>query len=323
MTGKRAAAIFRKALLLILLMGSPLAAWAVDTDGDGIDDSMDAFPTYPEATTDTDGDGSPNSIVDANIPVFEDFEAPLVGWTLSTNMGRSTWKKFRGAYSGGNTSLQSSGTLSKSASVRTIVYNTSALPPNFPVRPFKVDGIQQTPACVQVTPLASQSSTYAGSWYQCKVVVGTGVHILEWTAGHEWPQFGSAVTYAVDDIRLSTLVEDTDDDNDGVPDISDAFPLDPSEQLDTDFDGTGNNADLDDDNDGVLDTDDALPLNPSEWLDTDIDGIGNNADDDDDNDGVPDYIDAEPLNAGNASELILPIDGGYKGSAVRDGVTVE
>lgn len=50
---------------------------------------------------------------------------------------------------------------------------------------------------------------------------------------------------------------------------------------------------------------------------------GNNADLDDDNDGVPDYIDAEPVNADNASELILPADGGYKGSAVRDGVTVE
>ncbi|MFT7685382.1 MAG: cyclophilin family peptidyl-prolyl cis-trans isomerase [Candidatus Azotimanducaceae bacterium] len=53
---------------------------------------------------------------------------------------------------------------------------------------------------------------------------------------------------------------DTDDDNDNVPDVDDAFPLDASETLDTDDDGTGNNADTDDDNDGILDISDAFPL---------------------------------------------------------------
>jgi spore coat protein A len=47
---------------------------------------------------------------------------------------------------------------------------------------------------------------------------------------------------------------DSDDDNDNVPDVQDAFPLDPTEWLDTDGDGTGNNADTDDDNDGLLDS---------------------------------------------------------------------
>ncbi|XOV89502.1 MAG: M12 family metallo-peptidase [Pseudomonadota bacterium] len=56
---------------------------------------------------------------------------------------------------------------------------------------------------------------------------------------------------------------DTDDDNDGVPDVDDAFPLDNSESVDTDGDGTGNNADTDDDGDGVLDVDDAFPLDPT------------------------------------------------------------
>ena len=44
-----------------------------------------------------------------------------------------------------------------------------------------------------------------------------------------------------------------DSDNDGVPDITDAFPFDPNESVDTDGDGTGNNADTDDDNDGQSD----------------------------------------------------------------------
>ena len=88
---------------------------------------------------------------------------------------------------------------------------------------------------------------------------------------------------------------DTDDDNDGVLDAADAFPLNRDESVDTDKDGLGNNADTDDDNDGVLDAADAFPLNPDESVDTDKDGLGNNVDTDDDNDGVLDAEDAFPL----------------------------
>ncbi|PKI17102.1 hypothetical protein CXF71_07675 [Colwellia sp. 12G3] len=73
-------------------------------------------------------------------------------------------------------------------------------------------------------------------------------------------------------------VTDTDDDNDNVLDVDDAFPLNASESIDTDLDGLGNNTDTDDDNDGVLDIDDAFPLDPNEWLDSDLDGIGDNVD---------------------------------------------
>ena len=90
---------------------------------------------------------------------------------------------------------------------------------------------------------------------------------------------------------------DADDDNDGVIDPLDAFPLDANESLDTDNDGIGNNADLDDDNDSVIDPLDAFPLDANESLDTDNDGIGNNIDADDDNDTVLDPIDAFPLDA--------------------------
>lgn len=88
---------------------------------------------------------------------------------------------------------------------------------------------------------------------------------------------------------------DIDDDNDGVPDDQDDFPFDENENADNDGDGLGNNADTDDDNDGVIDSQDAFPFDASETLDTDADGIGNNADDDDDNDGGTDDNDAFPL----------------------------
>ena len=69
---------------------------------------------------------------------------------------------------------------------------------------------------------------------------------------------------------------DTDDDNDGVLDVNDAFPLDVNESVDTDGDGTGNNADTDDDGDGVIDTQDFYPLIAlGDLTDTDDDGIPN------------------------------------------------
>jgi len=114
---------------------------------------------------------------------------------------------------------------------------------------------------------------------------------------------------------------DRDDDNDGVPDVRDAFPLEPEEWEDKDGDLIGDNLDADVDADGVgddrnnngipdcdeLDLDgdgvnrarsvpwDAFPLDPKEWRDTDGDGIGDNADKDDDGDG---YSDVEERRAG-------------------------
>ena len=50
-----------------------------------------------------------------------------------------------------------------------------------------------------------------------------------------------------------------DTDGDGVPNDEDAFPNDPSEWIDSDEDGIGDNADTDDDNDGILDVFDFVP----------------------------------------------------------------
>ena len=115
--------------------------------------------------------------------------------------------------------------------------------------------------------------------------------------------------------------EDLDDDNDGVPDTLDAFPLEPNEWADVDGDLIGDNFDADDnadgkgddlnqngipdyqekdwDGDGVPNSGalpwDAFPRNPREWMDTDGDGIGDNSDLDDDGDG---YSDIEEQKAG-------------------------
>ncbi|UCC96344.1 MAG: DUF5060 domain-containing protein [Phycisphaerales bacterium] len=114
---------------------------------------------------------------------------------------------------------------------------------------------------------------------------------------------------------------DDDDDQDGVPDVEDAFPLDPEEWQDKDQDWIGDNLDADDDGDGAgddhnangipdhqeLDFDgdgvdraksipwDAFPFDPKEWQDSDGDGTGDNTDTDDDNDG---FSDAEEIRRG-------------------------
>jgi hypothetical protein len=99
--------------------------------------------------------------------------------------------------------------------------------------------------------------------------------------------------------RICDLL-DPDDDNDMTPDINDAFPFDPGETKDTDSDGIGNNADTDDDGDNWLDSVEAMCLtdalsSTSVPLDTDDDGSCDGIDTDDDNDDVDDVNDVFSL----------------------------
>jgi len=114
------------------------------------------------------------------------------------------------------------------------------------------------------------------------------------------------------DIFPSDPSETVDSDFDGVGDNADAFPNDQGETTDTDGDGVGNNADVypedpnetaDSDNDGVGDNADVFPSDPNETADSDSDGVGDNGDlfpedplesRDSDSDGVGDNGDVFP-----------------------------
>ena len=107
-------------------------------------------------------------------------------------------------------------------------------------------------------------------------------------------------------------ITDTDDDGDGIDDTADAFPLNPTESVDTDEDGVADNADncdglgaaigwtsdatTDMDGDGCRDSDeDAFPMNRAESVDTDGDTVGDNADVDADGNGLIDIHNAMTL----------------------------
>ena len=117
--------------------------------------------------------------------------------------------------------------------------------------------------------------------FQDKGIFGRVVHLQPMKWEKDWPLI--ATDNDGDgrpddcDSECTTLgmAADPDDDNDGVEDGSDTFPLDSTESVDTDGDGVGDNGD-------------AFPSDATESLDTDSDSIGNNTDSDDDNDGLSD-----------------------------------
>lgn len=117
-----------------------------------------------------------------------------------------------------------------------------------------------------------------------------------------------------------------DKDGDGFINGNDAFPLDPTESLDSDGDGIGNNTDPDDDNDGVLDADDFAPLDAGEAFDTDSDGVGDNADffPTDVNESADDDLDGIGNNVDGANNFVItPVDvldtGGQARGVYKDG----
>ena len=110
---------------------------------------------------------------------------------------------------------------------------------------------------------------------------------------------------------------DTDDDGDGWADsVEPNCGTDPMDAFSVPADNDGDNdcdaTDGDDDNDGTIDVDDAFPMDPSEQVDLDGDGFGDNSDQDDDGDGWLDVTEVICANAGGFGDArnanVVPLD---------------
>jgi len=96
-----------------------------------------------------------------------------------------------------------------------------------------------------------------------------------------------------------------DEDDDGVSDADDQCAGTPTGAT-VDIDGCGSSQ-LDTDGDGYTDDIDAFPLDENEYIDTDSDGTGDNADEDDDNDSWNDTTEFD-CGTNSTSAYSTPLD---------------
>ncbi|HQQ62074.1 MAG TPA: FG-GAP-like repeat-containing protein [Pseudomonadales bacterium] len=167
--------------------------------------------------------------------------------------------------------------------------------------------------CIQLRyDAALQSSCTTTS---CSFNVAAGTHTLEWEI---FRTSLNTTAPGLKSISFSGLDQLDTQDFDNIANASDNCPNSHNvDQADYDGDGAGNACDSDDDNDGVLDIYDQFPLDPAQagdidndgvdgfvdncpavsntsQTDSDTDGSGNACDNDDDNDGTADAQDAFP-----------------------------
>ena len=255
-----------------------------DTDGDGVNDNVDAFPNNPNETTDTDGDrvgdnsdafpNNPNESVDSDGDrVGDNSDAFPNNPNESVDTDGDRVGDNSDAFPNDpNESVDSDGDR---------VGDNSDAFPNNPNESVDTDGDR----------VGDNSDAFPNNPNESLDSDGDGV-------GNNADAFPNNAN------------ETADTDGDGVGNNADAFPFDPTETTDSDGDGIGDNSDplpndpnnfVDSDGDGVADASDAFPNDPNETRDTDGDGVGDNADAfpnnanesvDSDGDGVGDNSDA-------------------------------
>jgi len=235
-----------------------------DIDGDGVFNVNDAFPRNPLADTDTDGDRLPDVVyqdagtadsngdgfVDRLFPAVVDITAPS-----DTDDDNDGWADDEDDYP-----LDASRFLDPAGhrDVDSIPNGVDNCPLIANEDQTDTDGDGVGDACSD----DNDGDGVIDSVDNCEFIANTGQG-----------------DYDVDGVGDAC---DNNIDGDSALNEDDAFPFDPTETIDTDRDGIGNNEDADDDNDGLSDVDeDSAGTDP---LDRDTDG-----------DGVLDGKDIDPL----------------------------
>ena len=294
-----------------------------DDDGDGVSDDMDSFPLDPAATTDTDGDGMPDSLNgnsttnlteddDDDNDLWSDIDEtacgtnPLSNASVPQDSDNDTVCDPLDAFPNDSTEWSDSDSdgvgdnsdVFPNDSNETSDNDGDGLGDNADTDDDNDNWSDSDEVACLTDPL--DNSSIPGDIDADGICDALELDLDNdgWTnanesyCGTDWTDVNSVPLDTDGDMICDIM--DYDDDGDLVLDVDDAFPLDGTEWLDSDGDGVGNNADPDDDNDGCMDLVDDLPLDPTECYDTDNDGIGNNADDDDDGDNLSDSEDPFP-----------------------------
>ena len=280
-----------------------------DSDGDGVNDNQDAFPNDPNEWNDTDGDGvGDNSDLFPNDSTeSSDSDADGIGDNADTDDDNDGVEDFEDVFP--NNPDEWNDTDGDG------VGNNADMDDDN-------DGVEDD---FDNCPYGLNEDSLQEPFYLMQLFNIGLIELIE-----ELENGGNLDT----DFDGCYNIEDTDDDGDGVEDINDVFPRDPSESADSDADGVGDNADAfpdnanewndtdgdgvgdnvdafpidsgesaDSDNDSFGDNLDAFPQDPTEWLDSDGDGVGDNSDvfpedstewNDTDNDSYGDNSDAFP-----------------------------
>lgn len=269
----------------------------IDSDGDGVANSEDAFPNDPDETKDTDSDG-----VGDNADAFPE-DPDETKDTDEDSVGDNA------------DAFPQDPTETKDSDGDGVGDNADAFP-NDPdeTRDSDGDGTGDVADQCPADPSGIIDSNNDGVCDDGTLgdADGDGVPDLEDAFPEDPDETTDTDGDGVGDNADAFPEDDTetaDTDGDGVGDNADAFPENPAETTDSDGDGVGNNADVfptnasesaDTDGDGVGDNADAFPTDATEILDSDGDGVGNNSDAfpndpnesvDADNDGIGDNAD--------------------------------
>ena len=272
-----------------------------DVDGDGTDNGDDAFEFDEHAWDDTDGDGMAD-VLDSSLTTVT---TPVVTLCDITNPS-------------GNGGASCTFTVPAGVTTNPVSFgDTTIYQSEFSMTVD--DGTTTTSYGAGDADFTLSEGTYTIS-IDDTYDDGDGYVIVDYD--------DDPITVAASETPYGTTL-DTDDDNDGTPDVDDAFPLDATEDTDADGDGIGANTDQvendecysldtdgdgfpdegtgvadctptlvedsDDDGDGITNADDCDVSDATQMYDTDGDGVCDSVDDDDDDDGVADWYDDYPL----------------------------
>ena len=256
---------------------------AVDSDGDGYSNSVDAFPQDPTEWQDSDGDGygDNSDVFPQDSTEWADTDSDGYGDNADVFPQDSTeWADTDSDGYGDNSDVFPQDS-TEWADTDSDGYGDNA-------DVFPQDASEW---------LDSDSDTYGDNsdafpqdpteWLDTDSD-GYGDNSDEFPEdGSEWKDSDGDDTGDNSDVFPEDSTEWADTDLDGYGDNSDAFPQDVSEWEDSDNDGVGDNSDAfpqdsmeskDSDSDGVGDNEDAFPFNALETKDTDGDGVGDNSD---------------------------------------------